>query len=228
MEEAKPLRDLIPTTAEGIKNLALQKHESKELRTGDEKSFGLALKSKLIKECQLEEVKEVLRYVMIKVGLRAQNFPNDLEKLILFEHIAKYYGGHHLEEIKVAFDLAITGKLELQEGESAICYENFSCLYFSAIMNAYQKWAAEVHRTVIEPKKEKPEQRIFSEEELDNSARESVQMQYWAYVRGQEVIHPEANTEILTKDGLLKPEETVVQFYERMKIKGLAEIYRKQ
>lgn len=222
MSDPKHIMDLIPAA----QSSALQKQESKEPKTGDEKSFAVALKSKKIIHCQLEEVKEVLRYVMVKVGLRAQNFPNDLEKLILFEHIAKYYGGHHVEEIKVAFDLAITGQLDFPDGESANCYENFTCRYFSSVMNAYQKWAAQVHRTVIEPKMEVPEQKINTDEELDNFLRQAVQTQYFAYLKGMQLFNPEINASILTKDNLLLPEEKVVDFYKRMAEKKVIEIYK--
>lgn len=228
MAEPKPIKDLIPTTAEGLKNLVPQTQESRELRTGEEKQFGVALQSKMIKDCQLEEVKEVLRYVMIKVGLRAQNFPNDLEKLILFEHISMHYSGHRLNEIKVAFDMAISGKLEFPEGESANCYENFSCRYFSTIMNAYQKWAGEVHRTVLEPKVEPPEQRIFTQDELDDAARETVQSQYRLFLKRVPLTYPEANLEILVKDKLIEPGETVIGFFTRMVAKGKENIYIKE
>ena len=94
-----------------------------------------------IKESTVDELKQALRYVMLKVGIRAANLPTDEERDILLEHIFKHYGGHTPEEIKLAFDLAITDKLEL-EMKDVTCYENFSCLYFSTIMNAYRNWFA--------------------------------------------------------------------------------------
>lgn len=125
----------------GNSNQELQKQESKPLKSGDEGKFIESLKSKKIKDCTHDEIKEVLRYVMIKIGLRAQNFPNDLEKLILVEHIQQEFGGHHLQEIKVAFDLAIGRKLEVEVN----CYENFSCVYFTNIMLAYRDWSREMY-----------------------------------------------------------------------------------
>lgn len=75
---------------------------------------------------------------MVKIGLRANNWPTDEEKLLLQQHIVRFYGNHTLDEIRLAFDMAITGRLDVQ----ANCYENFSCLYFSTIMNAYRQWVA--------------------------------------------------------------------------------------
>lgn len=96
-------------------------------------------KSGRVNERPQEDLKQALRLVMLKVGLRAANLPNDEERQVLIDHALKYYGNHTPEEIKYAFDLAITDKLDL-EAKDVTCYENFSCLYFSTIMNAYRKW----------------------------------------------------------------------------------------
>lgn len=118
--------------------------EWKQPVTGEENKFIEALKSNTITKSTVEELKQVLRLVMVKVGLRAQNFPTDGEKQVLLEHIISQYGNHTPEEIKLAFDMAIIGKLDIEE-KNVVCYENFSCLYFSNIMNAYRKWARETH-----------------------------------------------------------------------------------
>lgn len=90
----------------------------------------------------MDEIKEVLKFVMVKVGLRSQNWPNDLEKIVLVDHIQENFGGHHLTEIKLAFDLAIARKIEVEVN----CYENFSCLYFTNIMLAYRRWSSEAYQ----------------------------------------------------------------------------------
>lgn len=118
--------------------------EWKQPVTGEENKFIQALEQNTIAKSTVEDLKNVLRLVMVKVGLRAQNFPNDLEKQVLIEHIISQYGNHTPEEIKLAFDMAIIGKLDIEE-KNVTCYENFSCLYFSTIMNAYRKWARETH-----------------------------------------------------------------------------------
>ena len=46
--------------------------------------------------------------------------------------------------------MAITGKIGLSDkGDFANCYENFSCSFFSKIMNAYREWAAKAYRAVV-------------------------------------------------------------------------------
>lgn len=74
---------------------------------------------------------------MVKVGLRSSNWPDEEEKAILIHHVITNFGGNTIKEINLAFDMAIAGKL----GIDANCYENFSCLYFSTVMNAYRAWA---------------------------------------------------------------------------------------
>lgn len=118
--------------------------EWKQPATGEESKFIEAINNSTINKSTVEDLKQVLRLVMVKVGLRAQNFPTDGEKQVLIEHIISQYGNHTPEEIKLAFDMAIIGKLDIDE-KNVTCYENFSCLYFSTIMNAYRKWARETH-----------------------------------------------------------------------------------
>jgi hypothetical protein len=84
---------------------------------------------------------------MILVGVRGQNLPDEAEKAVLFNHIIQNYGGHTSEEIRLAFDMAVSGKLGLPFDEVK-CYENFSCLYFSTIMNAYRAWAQQEFRYI--------------------------------------------------------------------------------
>jgi hypothetical protein len=106
-------------------------------KTGEEHKFEVALSEPRIRQVSEESLKGVLRYVMILVGLRAQNYPDDIEKQILLNFISENYGGHTPAEIKLAFEMAITRKLDVEVN----CYENFSVAYFVSIMEAYRVWA---------------------------------------------------------------------------------------
>lgn len=128
-----------------VKNqsLELQKTDLKLPVVSEETELGIALQeTKICQLKDLEPLKEVLRLVMVLVGLRAQNFPQDQEKAVLLKFIVDHYGGHTPSEIKLAFTMAINGRLGLETKE-VVCYENFSVLYFSSIMNAYRSWAKE-------------------------------------------------------------------------------------
>lgn len=104
-----------------------------------------------------EEIKQVLRLAMLMVGLRGANMPTDEEKYVLLAFIKSNYGNQTPEEIAIAFEMAVAGKLNTD----CKCYENFSCEYFGRIMNAYIEYARQETKYVskmplIEEKKPVP------------------------------------------------------------------------
>jgi hypothetical protein len=103
-----------------------------------------------------DELKQVLRLAMLMVGLRGSNMPTDEEKYVLLAFIKSNYGNQTPEEIAIAFEMAVAGKLNTD----CKCYENFSCEYFGRIMNAYIEYARQetklVKRPEIEEKKPVP------------------------------------------------------------------------
>jgi hypothetical protein len=113
------------------------------LKTSDER-FVDAMQDHKIAKAPMEQIKNVLRLAMLKVGIRANNIPQDEEKAVLINNVVTNYPNHTCSEITLAFDLAIAGKLEVE----ANAYENFSCMYFSSIMNAYRKWAKEEYKQI--------------------------------------------------------------------------------
>jgi len=91
-----------------------------------------------------KELKQVLRYSMLLVGLRANNMPTEEESFVLINFIKSNFGNVTLAEIKLAFDMAVAGKL----GIDAKCYENFSCEFFGRIMARYLEFSAEETRII--------------------------------------------------------------------------------
>lgn len=124
----------------GNTNLAQVQKEKLPQENFDGAKLYKAVENKKIIHSNLGELKSVLRNVMMKVGLRGDNWPTEIEKGLLIDFILKNYSGHTCEEITLAFEMALTGKLNLDEKEIP-CYENFSCMYFAKIMNAYREWA---------------------------------------------------------------------------------------
>lgn len=159
---------------------------------------------------------------MIKIGLRSANWPTPEETAVLIEHIYSNYPGHTVAEIKLAFDMAISGKLDVE----ANCYESFSCWYFSSIMNAYRDWAAQEYRQSVKP--EPVEQTVYTQSELDNIHRYDVEMFYQRCRKGivPNAI-PEYFKDILVKDGLLK-DETVAEYLTRKLGERSENIYVKE
>lgn len=166
------------------------------------------------KICRLndtEPVFQALRYAMLLVGLRAKNLPNDQERAVLLMHIRKNYGGHTSAEIRLAFEMAISGKLDLDQSE-VVCYENFSCLYFSGIMNAYRKWAAEQVRqdtsaNIVE------QTNPMTDEQLMNYRRQRTEEFYQRIKRGQPEPIPTIAIDVLLADGLIEKQEDAANFF---------------
>jgi len=195
------------------------------LVNGDQ--FKVAISGNKIAEINDPElISQALRYVMVLVGVRAANLPNAHEKAILINHIVNHYGGHTAEEIRLAFEKAVSGELELKN-EDITCYENFSVLYFSRIMNAYRAWAAVQYRQEI--KDELPEPVILTDAQLDDIHRQDVE-QFFQRCRAGRIPEkiPDYFKAILVKDGLMKQEENLVGFFVTRLNNGSENIYVKQ
>lgn len=155
--------------------------ELKRQGSGEEITFIEALSDKKIIHSSLDELKNVLTFCMIKIGLRSASFPAAEEKAVLIDHILKEFGGHTCQEIKLAFEMAIAGKLTdyNSKGEpitlDANCYENFSCLYFSKIMKAYRIWAEDVYKFVkrIEPMYQIEDKRELTDNDMESWVQET-------------------------------------------------------
>lgn len=105
------------------------------------------MKEKKLIDADEVEIKDCLKYVYLLIGLRPQNYPDGGEKEFLHRYIAQNWGVHRLGEVRLAFDLAIQGKLNI-DPKDVNCYENFSVLYFGRIMSAYRQHALELVKQI--------------------------------------------------------------------------------
>jgi len=124
-----------------------------------------------------EDIKEVLRYSMLLVGLRGNNLPTEEEKFVLTNFVRSNFGNQTPEEIKIAFEMSVAGKLQVD----AKCYENFSCEYFGRIMNAYLEYARQEIKNLpkpIEPVKEKPSDQELKKQAIDTANEYANQIRY--------------------------------------------------
>jgi len=117
---------------------------------------------------------------MVLVGLRGNNMPSEEEKFVLLNFIRSNFGNQTPEEIKLAFEWAVAGKL----GIDAKCYENFSCEYFGRIMKAYVDFARQETITVVKEEEVIPE--IPSDADLKIAAINSANMYSQEMIRCQE------------------------------------------
>lgn len=102
----------------------------------------MALSQTRIRNSTPKQLAQALQYAFMLVGLKGDNLPSDLETDFLMAFAHRHYGNHTPAEIRLAFDLAITRQLPLQERDIS-CYQSFSVEYFARIMGAFRTWAAE-------------------------------------------------------------------------------------
>ena len=95
------------------------------------------LQGKQINDSTEDELKAKLKIIYAMIGLRPQHFPVDEEKAFLHTYIYQKYGNKTLNELILAFDLAIQGQLEVDDAK---VYDQFTCEYLAKIMNAYRNW----------------------------------------------------------------------------------------
>lgn len=133
--------------------------EYRRSRTSEENRLLDALYGERIASGDIEELNQALRYAMLKVGLR--NIPNEIEFAALQSHVIENYGEHTPGEIKLAFDMAISGRFDVDP----VCYEVFSCLYISNILNAYRPWKSRTVEQII--RETKPETKALPPAEVN-------------------------------------------------------------
>jgi hypothetical protein len=163
-------------------NSELAKQEWKPLKIGNAEA-NIILQARSTQSLRLrheEDIKQVLRYAMVLVGLRGNNMPSEEEKFVLLNFIRSNFGNQTPEEIKLAFEWAVSGKLNID----AKCYENFSCEYFGRIMKAYIDYARQ--ETITVQQVEEVVKEIPSDRDLKIAAINSANMYAQEMIRCQE------------------------------------------
>lgn len=131
-----------------------------------------------------KDLKQVLRYSMLLVGLRANNMPTEEESFVLINFIKTNFANVTIAQIKMAFDMAVAGKL----GVDAKCYENFSCEFFGRIMARFLEYSAEETRIIS--------QRVVEDEPLPKPSE--------AELKAQAIASANMYAEQVSKDGNFK------------------------
>lgn len=122
--------------------MELQKH-SNEISTSligsKQKVFQAIQQPKLFVSTD-EDLKSVMKYIFVLVGLR--DIPTDIRKDVLFQYIRENYKNYSLQELKLAFELALKKEFVCEIRH----YEMFSPSYFSGVFEAYIEYRSEIAR----------------------------------------------------------------------------------
>lgn len=79
----------------------------------------------------------------------------------------------------------------------------------------------------VRDKENPPPTKIFTQAELDDSAREDAERQYQMFLRGYELRGVEIIRAILLHDEMIKPQEPITEFFKRKAEAGCNHIYVK-
>lgn len=177
----------------------------------------------------VEKVGALIRGVMRDLGIRKVD---DFSATRFYAMLVRYYGSLTLAEVKLAFELSMTGDLDPflpknSQGEADRGhYQQFSVEYFTKILNAYRrKQNSVVHvatQALPESKREfSPEYR----EHLDRSIRSDVYRAFLAYKYSGRDPEITTVTELLIYDKLaevgLVDEVTVTENDRKQALSGL-------
>lgn len=101
--------------------------------------------NQLIKHCKQDEIKMLLAYLFVLVGLKDSEIPQDdlktgmLRKTVLINSIKKLLENKSISDIKIAFELAISKKIDV---DLSLYGGQFSIKMVMEVVAAYDKYKA--------------------------------------------------------------------------------------
>lgn len=110
-----------------------------------------------------EPIKQALRYVFTLIGLRSDQIPSDLEKTVLINFIRGNLKNYAADEIKIAFELALNGTIQVETNH----FGRFSALYLTTIFNAYNKHRRTIAADLARKTQQSDQKRIQEERSKD-------------------------------------------------------------
>lgn len=116
------------------------------------------LNGQRIQDATSIDLSKTLIKVFLLIGLRQNHYPTKEEHIFIEAYIRKNYYHKTLDELYLAFDLAIKNQLECD----AKVYDQFTIEYLVRVMDAYKKWLRnnytppkkEIQETIMEISKE--------------------------------------------------------------------------
>lgn len=103
------------------------------------------MKAKLLKDSTNAELAVEFQKIYFIIGLRPQHFPDDNQSVLIFNYVRSAYPLRTLDELLLAFDLAIKGTFEVEEIK---VYDQFTIAYMVGILNRYRQYVNNINSTI--------------------------------------------------------------------------------
>lgn len=136
-----------------------------------------AIQSKTIFDAEVHQIGQRLAKIYIIIGLRQQHLPSKEIDLFTIKFIKDNYPTRRLDELVVAFEMAVKGELDLDDVK---VYDQFTIEYFCRIMNAYSKWIIKYNASQVE-KYVEPEVKKLTDQEKMEEIDEWIQKEHINY-----------------------------------------------
>lgn len=166
--------------------------------------------------------KALLIKIHVITGWTIPNSPELMNILVdqFVKTLAEKYPGLNMDEIEYAFRQHGTTIEDWGKAMNLNLIDSVLIPYVNYRFNISQD------EEKVKSGKQNPPQKIFTQEELDNGAREDAERQYQLFLKGHDLKGLSITKCILEKDGLLKDNETVWDYFRRMATKLHQNIYK--
>ena len=104
-----------------------------------------AMQAKLVRDASNAELAAEFQKIYFIIGLRPHHFPDDNQSVLIFNYLRTSYPLRTLDELFLAFDMAIKGIFEVNELK---VYDQFTIAYMVGILNAYRKYVNNINSTI--------------------------------------------------------------------------------
>jgi len=142
----------------------LIKHDSTQELNGQIARIVNASKSLKFIDADENQIRKTLSVIFLMIGLRPQHFPTEQETAFLIKHIKSEYGTKGLDDMILAFELAVTHKLYIKDVNP---YDQFTILYLGNIMEAYRVYRNHNLKSVQAPTPQLEVPKLSKEDKLN-------------------------------------------------------------
>ncbi len=136
--------------------------ENKNLLPTLNQSQGLIVTSQIkIADAKNSDITNALKYVMLLLGTPERNIPSSLEMILIINFVRNYMKQIFVDEIRIAFDLAVAGKLSDPTKKDRpplnldLYGSTLSMKYVAYVLNAYLDYKKPLLKAIA-PKEEEP------------------------------------------------------------------------